>query len=134
VVFAQWAGFKVPAWPYGTVIHAIYPILYVDSVEYGPAADMWMVINGSGFIGSPTLYSTGQVSVAHSGDSMGNTEAALTSATLGMTIDDTGLNEASGGDSVVATFAGLAVYATLGSASNSPSVWINVGNTKPLGS
>ena len=126
----EWSDFLVPSWPYGTVIKAIYPVLYVSSSESGPASDNWMSINGSGFIGSPTL-AAGQVSVPHTSDSMGDTESVITSATVGASVDNTGVSE--GATDIVINGIALAVYIILGKVTPT-SVWINVGNTKPLGS
>lgn len=130
VVNIEWSDFSVPQWPPGTVIHNIYPVIYVDSFESGAAADIWMSINGSGYGTSPTISGTGQLSVANSSDSIGNTASVITSATVGIPIDDSDVHL--GPDNVVVTYIGLAVYVTLQKLTDS--VCINVGNTKTLGS
>jgi hypothetical protein len=119
-------------WPEGTVIEAVYPVIYVGSYSSSTPADIWLAINGSDYASSPTLDGVGQLSVGSSADSMGNTESTITSATIGVPINDSSVHD--GPSDVVVTWAGLAVYVTLPKKYTGTVVNINIGNTKPLGS
>ena len=46
----QWGGFFVPRWPNGTVIHNIYPVLYISASHYGNSdTECDLLLNGSAF-------------------------------------------------------------------------------------
>ena len=131
----QWEGFLVPRWPNGTVIHNIYPVLYISASHYGnPNTGCYLLLNGSEF-GTSESPGVGIFSVPSSADSMGNTGAVITSASLGVKLVARG-NDPSGDQSTSVSIAavGLAIYSSLPSSSGVASVWVNVGNTKPLGS
>ena len=129
----QWGGFFVPRWPHGTVIHNIYPALYISASHYGNVdTECDLLLNGSKRASSPGV---GIFSVPSSADSMGNTGAVITSASLGMQLVARG--NVPGGDqscSISIAAVGLAIYASIPANSGAASVWVNVGNTKPLGS
>ncbi len=129
----QWGGFFVPRWPHGTVIHNIYPALYISASHYGnPDTECDLLLNGSKTASSPGV---GIFSVPSSADSMGNTGAVITSASFGMQLVARG--DVPGGDqscSISIAAVGLAIYASIPANSGAASVWVNVGNTKPLGS
>ena len=78
----QWGGFLVPRWPNGTVIHNIYPVLYISASHYGNSdTECDLLLNGSKTASSPGV---GIFSVPSSADSMGNTGAVITSASFGV--------------------------------------------------
>ena len=131
----QWGGFLVPRWPNGTVIHNIYPVLYISASHYGnPNTESELLLNGiASYVAKPP--GGGIFSVPSSADSMGNTGAVITSASLGMQLVARG--NVPGGDqscSISIAAVGLAIYASIPENSGAASVWVNVGNTKPLGS
>ena len=131
----QWGGFLVPRWPNGTVIHNIYPVLYISASHYGnPDTECYWLLNGSEF-GPNQVPGVGIFSATSSADSMGNTGAVITSASLEVQLIARG--DVPGGDestSVSIAAVGLAIYASIPANPGAASVWVNVGNTKPLGS
>ena len=131
----QWGGFLVPRWPNGTVIHNIYPALYISASHYGnPDTESDLLLNGRAS-GAAKPPGGGIFSVPSSADSMGNTGAVITSASFGVQLVARG-DAASGdqSDSISIAAVGLAIYASIPANSGAASVWVNVGNTKPLGS
>ena len=131
----QWGGFLVPRWPHGTVIHNIYPVLYISASHYGNTdTEFDLLLNGSEF-GTNHDPGVGIFSVPSSADSMGNTGAVITSASLGVQLIARGGSDVGDQSTSVSIAAvGLAIYSSLPASSGVASVWINVGNTKPLGS
>ncbi len=130
----QWGGFLVPRWPNGTVIHNIYPVLYISASHYGNSdTECDLLLNGSAF-GTNHDPGVGIFSVPSSADSMGNTGAVITSASLGVQLIARGGGPGDQSTSVSIAAVGLAIYASIPANSGAASVWVNVGNTKPLGS
>ena len=126
----QWGGFLVPRWPNGTVIHNIYPVMYISASNYGNInTECYLLLNGSEFL--PEKPGVGIFSTPSSAYSMGNTEAVITSASLGVQLIARGDGTST---SVSIAAVGLAIYASIPANSGAASVWVNVGNTKPLGS
>ncbi len=129
----QWGGFLVPRWPNGTVIHNIYPVLYISASYYGNTdTECDLLLNGSPF--DALKPGVGIFSVPSSADSMGNTGAVITSASFGMQLVARGGGPGDQSDSVSIAAVGLAIYSSLPASSGVASAWVNVGNTKPLGS
>ena len=131
----QWGGFFVPRWPHGTVIHNIYPALYISASHYGnPNTESDLLLNGRASRAAKPP-GGGIFSVPSSADSMGNTGAVITSASLGVQLVARGNNPSGDqSDSISIAAVGLAIYSSLPASSGVASVWVNVGNTKPLGS
>ena len=129
------AGFLYRVGRWTRLYTHIYPVLYISASHYGnPDTDCYLLLNGSEF-GTSEEPGVGIFSVPSSADSMGNTGAVITSASLGVQLVARGNNPAGDqSDSISIAAVGLAIYSSLPASSGVASVWVNVGNTKPLGS